>query len=141
MALTRSAYKALVTLAGGDWTTYPVSTARLSSDPRAGLAAYLASVQNGFCALCGLKESTMELCHIVPGGPKRLGWTQGNITLGCRECNEIDSDSIIAFDSIKRPDLIVTQWPAIPILADLGRQEKDNREISRQTKRKIRGLI
>jgi hypothetical protein len=142
--LTQSILARLTRLAGEGYRwDIPANTARLSSDPRAGLRVWLASFQNGKCAFCGeALDERFDICHVVSGGENRKGWYEGNLAAGCRECNELDGANgpVIAFETIVRPDLIPQEWPAIPVLARAGRAAKQETLARKERKAIARGM-
>lgn len=139
MPYTNETHSTMVAAALADWSTMG-NTARLSSDPRAGLAAWMLAAQDGICAFCGDAAIQPEVCHIVPGGRERKGWIAGNLAIGCRECNELDGGNLVEFNSIKRADLIQMTWPERTELARIGKAEKVAKEKAREAKRIQRGM-
>lgn len=133
----------LAHMAGVDYLWEGVKGYRLSSDPRAGLRLWLATVQNDTCAFCGDALGVdWELCHIVSGGPNKKGWLPGNIAAGCNVCNDIDAKAhaVIPFHTINRPELIPSEWPDITILSRMGKAEKVEKENRAKEKRMRRGM-
>lgn len=128
--LTRSIIAQHVAWAGVDymWNGGPRPGHRLSAAPRRGLRQWLWEFSGGLCVFCDdeVPFEEFEMCHIVSRGPEKRGWLPGNIATGCAHCNITQAflGPIVEFDSIKRPDLIPTEWPSTPFLRDKGNMAK-----------------
>lgn len=132
----------LMIIAAGANFDWPTAGSRPNTDPRSGLFAFLKDYANGICAFCGQADENGEACHIVSGGKNRRGYVPGNLGYGCRACNEIDAEygEIVSFESIRRPDLIPTEWPGMPELRRKGIQLKKESDNRKERIRQIRGL-
>lgn len=139
--LTATAITALTVLAGPAYTWVGVGS-RPTSDARVALMAFLKAYASSTCAFCGEEDANGEACHIVSGGSARRGWVEGNLAYGCRTCNLIDAKegTIVAFDSIVRPDLVPMAWPTMPELTREGRALKEKGDAETARKRALRGL-
>lgn len=95
---------------------------RLPGNVRSAFADFIFSFSDYRCVVCGQDvivgaepndPKRAELGHLVPGGPKRLGYVPGNIACECRACNaaghNIDQSKWIHLFAI--PEGIPTEWP------------------------------
>lgn len=143
--LTQTQYLTIALAAGPDFTWAGGGTARPETEVRAGIMAHLIASARGVCAFCGMvNDGAWEVCHIASGGygNGRKGWMPGNLAAGCIDCNDVDGDNgpLVAYETIVRPDLIVTEWPTRAELREIGKAEKAKREANRESKRIARGM-
>lgn len=140
--LTNELVKNLTTLATADGTDDTYSwrgvsgTSRPPSVWRYALRAHLYDGQGGVCFDCGEPADIDELecCHIVSRGlnaaksDEGKGWTPGNIALGHRLCPTDEprgnkaqqlKGPVVLPTHVKRPDVVVTEWPTVPVLKAL----------------------
>jgi hypothetical protein len=106
-----------------DANGYATRGADPGGGPRAMLGQFLYDYANGRCVVCG--EATRrgvnarewdraEAGHILPAGPKRSGYTPGNLGNMCRACNSAagDTDLTPYLTRFVYPEGIPTSWPA-----------------------------
>lgn len=110
--------------AGADYEWSGVAgCSRPKSDAAPGLVAWLRMRQEGLCAACGEsldsldgngRAEVLNVNHVHSQGSKQRGYVGGNVYLGHRICNEIDSDVFgksVPLESLERADLVPTDYP------------------------------
>lgn len=102
---------------------YAATGSRPTSARRNYLARFLWDAAEHRCTVCGCETdmsaadntpSRAVVMHIVPSGPRRQGWTPGNVVSACHACNAADGGRDL------RPYValfagrasIPTSWPA-----------------------------
>lgn len=102
---------------------------RPTNSVRNALAAFL-HFYSPQCVVCakvtviGLADSmhnAFQVGHIVPGGPKRMGWVAGNLATMCRACNNYigDRDVTEFIPRFKNAEGIPSEWPSNKVLLEM----------------------
>lgn len=126
-----------------DRNGYATLGGRPKSDRRPIIAEAIYNASGGRCVICGEEADprtthgarSFQLGHLVPAGPKHLGWVPGNIASQCGACNGAAGNTNLVpyIPMFALPDGILTEWP----LGRRGGQYIDERALREAARRKL----